>query len=98
VSRRVDIETIRHIALLSRIELEDSEVEALSTEMTAIIDYFDKLKELKTEDVEPLSHALDLTNILAEDTALPSLPRDKALANAPDRDGGLFRVPKVLEE
>ncbi|MGH7374896.1 MAG: Asp-tRNA(Asn)/Glu-tRNA(Gln) amidotransferase subunit GatC, partial [Candidatus Rokuibacteriota bacterium] len=62
------------------------------------LSYIDKLRALDTTGVEPTSHAVPLTNVLRDDVEKPSLPRDEMLANAPDRDRELFRVPRIIEE
>lgn len=95
---RIDTEKVRHVALLSRIELTDDEIEAFSRQLADILAHFDKLQELDTEGVEPMAHAVELQNVLAEDTPGQSLRPEQALANAPQRDGDFFKVPKVLGE
>ena len=96
MSREIDHDLIRHIATLARITLEEGEVEPFTRQFVRIIDYFDKLNQLDTEGVEPLTHAVELSNVLADDQTSPSLTPDQALANAFDRDGSFFKVPKVL--
>ncbi len=64
--------------------------------MGAILTYFDKLGELDTDNVEPMAHAVEMQNVLADDVPGESLPTAKALANAPQRDGDFFSVPKVI--
>ena len=66
--------------------------------MVQIVQYVDKLSELNTEEVEPMAHALDIHNALAEDELRPSLLRDEVLKNAPKHDGEYFLVPAVLGE
>ena len=96
MSREIDHDLIRHIATLARITLDEGEVEPFTRQFIRIIDYFDKLDQLDTEGVEPLTHAVELSNVLAEDLTSPSLTPDQALANASDRDNSFFKVPKVL--
>ena len=64
--------------------------------MNSILAYMEKLNELDTTNVEPLSHVMDITNVFREDETRPSLPREKALGNAPDRSEKFFKVPKVI--
>ena len=92
----IDETLVRHVGKLSRIALSDQEVATFGPQLAAILSYFDKLKELDTRDVEPMAHALDIHNVLAEDALRPSLTPDQALANAPARQGDLFMVPKVI--
>lgn len=98
MEKAVDANLVRHIAKLSRIELSDEQVQTFSPQLANILVYFDKLRELETENVEPLVHAIDLANVLADDVPHVSLTPEQALANAPDRDGDFFKVPKVIGE
>ena len=92
----IDEDTIRRIARLSRIDLPDSRIPALLEQFREILTYFDKLGELDTEDTDPLPRAVDLQNVMGADQPVQSLPTESALEAAPERDGNLFRVPKVL--
>ncbi|MDY7011460.1 MAG: Asp-tRNA(Asn)/Glu-tRNA(Gln) amidotransferase subunit GatC [Planctomycetota bacterium] len=94
--KKIDKELIRHIALLARIEMTDEQAETLGRQFTDIVAYVDKLGELDTEGVEPMAHALDVRNVLAEDTPGESLSVEQAMTNAPARDGDFYRVPKVI--
>ncbi|HUV08493.1 MAG TPA: Asp-tRNA(Asn)/Glu-tRNA(Gln) amidotransferase subunit GatC [Spirochaetia bacterium] len=96
MSGQIDDRTIRHIASLSRIELKEEEIPSLARQLSSILEYFDKLAELDTSAVEPMTHAIELSNVLAEDSPSTSLETRRALANAPDHDGSFFKVPKVL--
>ncbi|HEY7203149.1 MAG TPA: Asp-tRNA(Asn)/Glu-tRNA(Gln) amidotransferase subunit GatC [Methylomirabilota bacterium] len=92
------MQDVEHVARLARLELSASEKERMRKELDGILSYIDKLRALDTRGVEPTSHAVPLTNVMRDDTEVPSLPRDEMLANAPDRHGELFRVPKIIEE
>jgi aspartyl-tRNA(Asn)/glutamyl-tRNA(Gln) amidotransferase subunit C len=92
----IDEKTVRHIGKLSRIELTDEQVGLFGRQLGAILEYFNKLSELDTESVEPMPHAVELRNVLADDSPAPSLPTEAALANAPEREGDFFAVPKVI--
>jgi aspartyl-tRNA(Asn)/glutamyl-tRNA(Gln) amidotransferase subunit C len=96
MSNTIDIEQVRHIGVLSRIELTDDQAGQLAGPLGAIVEYFGKLNELDTDGVEPMVHAVETHNVLAEDTPAVSLTPDEALANAPARDGDFFKVPKVI--
>lgn len=98
MTRSIDHDLVRHIGKLSRIELADEQVPVFARQLGSILEYFDKLQELDTENVEPMAHAGDVSNVLADDVPQPSLTPDEALANAPAREGDLFKVPKVLGE
>jgi len=84
---------VLHIARLARLALTDEEVERLGGQLSAILEAVGKVAELDLGGVEPTAHPLDLVNVWAEDDPRPSLPVDEALANAPDREAGFFRVP-----
>ena len=89
----IDRETVLHVARLARLDLTESEADRLTLELGAILDAVSKVAELDLADVPPTSHPLDLVNIWADDEPRPSLPLDEVLANAPAREGNLFRVP-----
>jgi aspartyl-tRNA(Asn)/glutamyl-tRNA(Gln) amidotransferase subunit C len=86
------------VALLSRIHLSEAEVEKFSSQLSAILDYVDKLRELDTANVEPLAHALAIHNVLREDEPKEGLSPEQALSGAPDSADDFFRVPRVLDE
>jgi len=86
-------EEVLHVARLARLALTDDEVERFREQLNAILEAVGTVSELELDEVEPTSHPLDIVNVSAEDEPRPSLPLDEALANAPDREGGFFRVP-----
>jgi aspartyl-tRNA(Asn)/glutamyl-tRNA(Gln) amidotransferase subunit C len=88
---------VRWVAHLARLELSDAELATLTPQLSAIVDYVKQLQQVNTDGVEPLAHALEVTNVFREDELAPSLPVDAALANAPDRRGDFYAVPAVLE-
>ncbi len=88
---------VEHVARLARLELGDAELERMREQLNAILGYIDKLRELDVTNVEPTSHAVPLVNVMREDEVVPCLPQDQMLANAPDRVGELFRVPRIIE-
>lgn len=89
---------VRKIAVLARLELSDEQTDAYADQLGRILSHVDKLGELDTEGVEPTSHSLRLVNVLREDVARPSLPNEAALANAPDKESGCFKVPPIIQE
>ncbi len=93
----IDIKEVTHIAKLARLSLTGAELELYSTQLSGILGYVEKLKELDTGGIEPTSHVLDLKNVMREDRVRPSLPEDEVLANAPDRKDGFYRVPRIIE-
>ncbi len=92
----VTISEVEKIAKLARIVLDDREKEELTGQMNEILAYIDKLNELDTDNIEPMSHPLDLKNVFREDELKESLPQEKALENAPSKTDKFFKVPKVI--
>jgi aspartyl-tRNA(Asn)/glutamyl-tRNA(Gln) amidotransferase subunit C len=87
---------VEKVSLLGRLQLTEEEVDKMADQLGQIIDYFELLKELDTDGVEPMAHAVELRNVFADDEPGASLPRDLALSNAPKRDEECYRVPAVL--
>jgi aspartyl-tRNA(Asn)/glutamyl-tRNA(Gln) amidotransferase subunit C len=88
---------VRWVAHLARLELSDAELDPMTRQLSAIVDYVNQLQQVDTEGVEPLVHALEVHNVFRDDEPAPSLPVDAALANAPDRRGDFYGVPAVLD-
>jgi aspartyl-tRNA(Asn)/glutamyl-tRNA(Gln) amidotransferase subunit C len=86
-------EQLLHVARLARLELRDEEVERLGAQLNDILAAVSKVSELDLSDVPPTSHPLDVVNVWGADEPRPSLTRDEALANAPEREGFYFKVP-----
>ena len=89
---------VRHVAKLSRLRLRDDEVHHFAEQLSHVMGYIAKINELDLEGVEPMSHPLDMTNVLREDVEQSGLPVETALANAPQAEPPYFEVPKVLGE
>jgi aspartyl-tRNA(Asn)/glutamyl-tRNA(Gln) amidotransferase subunit C len=89
----IDREQVLHVARLARLRLSEAEVESMTGELSSVLDHIEKIGELDLDDVTPTSHVVELENVLRPDEPRPSLPRDVALAEAPDSDGTGFRVP-----
>jgi len=90
-------ETVEYVANLARMELNSKELSKLSQQLQDILDFIDKLKKLNIENIAPTSHILPINNVLREDIPKESLTPLKSLANAPQREGNFFVVPKVIE-
>lgn len=90
-------EEVEHVALLSRLELTGEERALFTRQLSAIVDYFQQLRELDTAGVPPTSHVVPMQNVLREDSPRPSLPQEEALANAPEEQQDCFLVPRIIE-
>lgn len=88
---------VEHVAKLARLELTEEEQQTFTGQMDAILAYVEKLNELDTSGIIPTAHAVPMENSFRDDQIVPSIGIDNALANAPDRVEGFFRVPKVIE-
>ena len=88
---------VKKVALLSRLELTDDEIEAQRGHLNGLLAQFDKLQELDVTGLEPTSHPYPLTNVLRADVIMPSLSREQVLANAPEKRDGCFVVPRIME-
>ncbi len=87
---------VEKVSLLARLSLSEEELAMMTSQLGAIVGYVDQLAELDTEGVEPMAHAVDVSNVFRDDVVRPSLSRGEALANAPRDDGACYLVPAVL--
>lgn len=94
---KIDKETLYNIAHLARLEIDPSSEEKMMNELSKILTWMEKLNELDTSQVEPLTHISTEINVFREDIPLPSMDHEKALLNAPKKDANYFRVPRVIE-
>jgi aspartyl-tRNA(Asn)/glutamyl-tRNA(Gln) amidotransferase subunit C len=89
---------VEKVSLLGRLLLSEEELDRMTSQLSEILSYMDLLAEVDTERVEPMAHALDVSDVFRDDQVRPSLERGQALANAPHRDRECFLVPAVLGE
>ena len=89
----IDRDEVLHVARLARLALSDEEVERMARELSVVLDHIERISELDLEGVPPTSHVVDVPNALRPDVPRPCLPREVALAQAPDVADGGFRVP-----
>ena len=87
---------VEYIAELARLKFKDEELEKFTEQLNGILSYVEKLNELDTSNVEPLSHPISGSNVFRDDIVKPSIDREEALKNAPDRNELFFKVPKVI--
>jgi aspartyl-tRNA(Asn)/glutamyl-tRNA(Gln) amidotransferase subunit C len=88
---------VKYVAHLARLKLSPEEEQQLGAQLGDILGYIEKLKEVDVSGVDPTAHPFPLVNVTRPDEARPSLPHDEALRNAPQKSGGLFTVPKIVE-
>ena len=91
-------EEVQHIARLARVGLSEDDIARFREQLSEILDYFQRLREVNTDDVPPTAHTLPLHNVMRDDSPGRPFDKDDVLANAPHREGDCFRVEAVLEE
>ncbi|MDO9300026.1 MAG: Asp-tRNA(Asn)/Glu-tRNA(Gln) amidotransferase subunit GatC [Anaerolineales bacterium] len=96
MTQTIDTNTVKHVAHLVRLGISDEEAQKFSGQFSSIIDYFNMLNEVDTENIPPASDITNNTNVLREDTAKPSMSREEFLKNAPQSERGYVKVPTVL--
>jgi aspartyl-tRNA(Asn)/glutamyl-tRNA(Gln) amidotransferase subunit C len=94
---KITKEEVEHVAYLARLKFNAQEEELFTTQLNSILDYMEQLGKVDTTNVEPTFHAVAGKNVFREDAVAPSISQDLSLSNAPDRDRGFFRVPKIIE-
>ncbi|MGQ4647419.1 Asp-tRNA(Asn)/Glu-tRNA(Gln) amidotransferase subunit GatC [Lyngbya aestuarii] len=94
----IDREQVRKVANLARLEMTPQEEEQFAGQLSNILDYFEQLSELDTDDVPPTTRAIDVSNVTRPDELKLYPDREAMLKEAPEQDGDYFRVPKILNE
>jgi len=93
----MDRSDVEKVARLARLKLTDEELDRFTGQLGSVLEYVDMLNEVDTDGVEPMAHAVEVTNVLRADETTESLPREAALSNAPLTDGKYFLVPQILD-
>lgn len=93
---KITKEEVLHVAKLARLDLSEDEQVMMTEQLDTILSYFDKLAQIDTTDVEPTTHAHRKVNAFREDVVVESLPRENSLANAPEDNGEMFKVPRII--
>ena len=93
----IDRDQVHKVANLARLEMTAEEEEQLTAQMSSILEYFEQLSELDTDNVPPTTRAIDVSNVTRPDTLQPYPDREAILKEAPDQDGDFFKVPKILQ-
>ncbi len=97
MANNISDETIEYVGILAKLELSDEEKEQAKSDMGRMLDYIDKLGELDTTDVEPMSHVFSVENVFREDVVTNGDEREWLLSNAPQEKDGMFVVPRTFE-
>ena len=95
-NRTISKEEVKKIAGLAKLSINEDEIELYTDQMNQILDYVSQLYEVDTDNVEPLSHVLDVVNKTRTDTVKPSVPRDTVLKNAAQTDDEFILVPEII--
>jgi len=93
---KITKDEVMHVANLARLDMDEASIDKFADQIGTILEYVDVLNRVDTQGVTPTSHAISLTNVFREDREQKTLERDKALANAPQKEDGNFVVPKVI--
>ena len=93
---KISTEEVQKVALLSRLSFEAEELEAMKTSMNSILTYMDELNQYDTTDTEPTVHAVEQYNVMRDDVPHESFTNEEALMNAPEKEDGYFKVPKII--
>ena len=94
---KITLKDVENVALLSRLEFSETELEQYTGNLNDFLEYADLLTKLDTEGIKPTAHVLPIKNVFRNDELQPSLERKLALSNAPDQEDGYFKVPKIIE-
>lgn len=89
---------VEYIASLAKLKFEETELDNYTHQLNDILAYVEKLNELDTENIEPLSHPVENNNVFREDELKPSISTEEALKNSPNKTEEFFRVPKVINQ
>ncbi|OGF48455.1 MAG: asparaginyl/glutamyl-tRNA amidotransferase subunit C [Candidatus Firestonebacteria bacterium RIFOXYC2_FULL_39_67] len=88
---------VLHVAKLSHLKFEEKDLDKFALQLEGMIEFVDKLKEVNTDGIEPTSSVIPVTNVMREDELKPSFSREKALSNAPEKELGHYKIPKMME-
>jgi aspartyl-tRNA(Asn)/glutamyl-tRNA(Gln) amidotransferase subunit C len=94
---KINQQDVEHVARLARLSLNPDDLKTMTVQMDAILGYVDKLNELDTSGIEPMAHAVPMSNAFREDEITEPIGVEQALQNAPQRNDNYFKVPKIIE-
>ena len=87
---------VEHISWLARLKVNEEQLEGYAQQLNSILDYFAQLDEVETKDVEPTYHVIDVNNVFRDDVVTSSLSQDEAICNAPKKQDGYFKAPRII--
>jgi len=93
----IDKKMVEYVARLARLEITEGEKDLYTRQLGDILDYVEMLNELDTKNVEPVFHVVPMTNVFREDEVKEGITREEALKNAPEKEKGFFKVPRIIE-
>lgn len=93
----ITLKEVEHVAKLARLDLTAEEKNKFVDQIGKLLDYFNQLKEINTESIEPMAHPVQAVNVVREDIIVESCGRDEILKNAPQEEDGYFKVPKIID-
>ena len=93
---KITKEEVLYVAHLARLDLDEESIEKFAGQIDEILGYIEKLNQVETKGIKPTSHAISLTNAFRDDEEKEHIDRELALANAPEKEDGLFVVPKIV--
>lgn len=94
--KKLSVELTEHVAQLAHLELTDQEKAKFTDQMNSILDHFEQLAEIDVSNVVPTNHPMEITNVFREDKPLSSLTQEEALANAPKKEDGFIKAPRIV--
>jgi aspartyl-tRNA(Asn)/glutamyl-tRNA(Gln) amidotransferase subunit C len=92
----INKDTVKYVAKLARMQLDEAKIDDFTQQLDNILTYIEKLNQLNTENIVATSHVLALENVFRKDENIPCLENDAALSNAPEKENGHFKVPKII--
>nr|MDO8116475.1 Asp-tRNA(Asn)/Glu-tRNA(Gln) amidotransferase subunit GatC [Candidatus Sigynarchaeota archaeon] len=98
MSKAIDEETVMHLAELARITLSEREKKEFAKQLSNILGFFSQLSDLNTDNVKPTYHVLDIKNVFRPDEPGKSISQEEALKNAPEKQDGFFKAPRIVDE
>lgn len=94
---KIDRKEVEHVAQLARLQFDEAQLEMFVHQLNTILEYFEKLQKINTSEIEPTSHAVVMNNVFRDDAVEDFSDKDLLLTNAPSKEKGCFKVPKVIE-